>query len=271
MVMPMLNSSLVYNTIQKEIRNKGVIFLFFLTLISLYLGHSLAVGVKDYVDEANMSALIANSTQAIIITFVSTISIFVSIIIGISAIRSDQSLRVLPQILSFPISRLTYILSRITGAWILSAIFYTITVIFGILILKFSGAMKVDFLSMMMTFCLMLLSLLTITFVSTFLSVYINKIASFILTIVFYLVSKFSYYNYINGNFEKAEFSVSKVLGLFAHYFLPRIGELNYLSEGYLGGKTFEVSSLAFALLHFFCVIILWGYIFKFLFERREI
>ncbi|EQC44066.1 ABC transporter permease [Bacteriovorax sp. Seq25_V] len=267
----MLNYSLVQNTIQKEIRNKGVIFLFLMTLISLYLGHSLAVGVKEYVDEANMSALIANSTQAIIITFVSTISIFVSIIIGISAIRSDQSLRILPQILSFPISRLTYIMSRITGAWALSVIFYAITVTFGILILKFSGAMKVDFLSMLMTFGLMLLSLLTVTFVASFISVYLNKIASFILTIVFYLISKFSYYNFINGGFEKAEFSISKVLGLFAHYCLPRIGELNYFSEGYLSGKTFDSTSLVLALVHFFCVIIIWGYIFKFLFERREI
>lgn len=267
----MLNLTLLTNTVDKEIRNKGVIFLFVFTIFSLYLGNMLAVSVKEYVDESNLSTLIANSSQLIILNVVSLITLVVSIIVGINSIRSDISLRILPQILGFSLKRSTYLSSRILGAWFISLVFFTISMIVGVLILKFSGSIVIDIYALLSTYVIYALSFLITTFFAAFVSIYLNKIGSFIFTVAFYFASKASFYNYQSVGFENMEWSGIKILSMLFHYLVPRIGELNFFADNFMSGKTFEIKSLVMALIHFPLSLFIWFLILNYLFSKKEI
>lgn len=267
----MFNSTIFINTIHKEIRNKGVIFLFIFSILSLYIGNLLAVSVKQYVDESNLTALISNSTQLIIINVVSLITLIVSIIVGINSVRSDISLRILPQILGFSISRGNYLLSRVLGAWFISIIFFTLTMISGLIILKFSGSIVVDIFALVSSYLMYALMFLSINLFAIFISIYLNKIGSFILMFVFYFTSKISFFNYKDIGFDKMDFSILKLVSMIFHYLMPRIGELNFYADNFLNGKTFASSDLMFSLLHFSITCSVWFFILRFLFSRKEI
>lgn len=267
----MINLVLLKNTIEKEVRNKGVIFLFIFSVLSLYVGNLLAVSVKEYINESNLTALISNSTQLIIINVISLITLIVSIIVGVNCVRSDISLRILPQILGFSISRSSYLLSRVFGSWLISLVFFTLTMICGIVILKFSGSIVVDNFSLIASYLIYALTFLIVIFMSTFISIYLNKIGAFILTIVLYFSSKVSYFNYQNIGFDNMEMSGLKIYNMFFHYFVPRIGELNFFADNFISGKTFESGDLVVALVHFVITLTAWFFILSTLFNKKEI
>lgn len=267
----MLNKTLVINTIQKELRNKGVLFLFVFTLLFLYFGHRLAVTVKDFVDESSLNTFIANSSQSIIISFVSFCTNFIAIILAATIFRSDISTKILPQMLTFPVSRFTYLASRITGAWLLTLSFFFVSLILGIFILLSSGSIELDYIAIGASFVFMSFALFGTIFMCSFLSFYSNKIFTLIMSFVYLVIAKLSFYQIVVNPNPSAEFSVGKLIGLFVYYCTPRVGELSYVSEQYIGGKTFDLSQLAMVLIHFFAVIVIWSFIFKYVFERREV
>lgn len=65
--------------------------------------------------------------------------------------------------------------------------------------------------------------------------------------------------------------SLGKILNIFMYYCTPRLGEMTYIAESYMGGKAFEVSQLAVALVHFFATTTIWLFVMKTLFERKEV
>lgn len=267
----MINLVLLKNTIEKEIRNKGVIFLFIFSILSLYIGNLLAVTVKEYVNESNLTAIISNSTQLIIVNVISLITLVVSIIVGVNCVRSDMSLRILPQIMGFSISRSSYLLSRILGSWLISLVFFSLTMISGIVLLKFSDSIAVDNFSLIASYLIYSLTFLIVTFVATFISIYLNKIGAFILTIVFYFSSTVSYFNYQNIGFDNMEMSGLKIYNMLFHYFVPRIGELNFFADHFISGKTFESQSLVLALVHYGITLSAWFLVLSTLFKKKEI
>lgn len=267
----MINLTLVMNTIQKEIRNKGIIFLFIFSVISLYLGNVLAVAVKEYVDESNLNALISNSTQVIILSVVSMITMIVSIIVGTNAVKSDISLKILPQLLGFPIKRSQYLLSRIFGSWILAMTFFAVLLVIGVVILSFSNSIVFSVLDIFSTFLIYSLVYFVVIFIAIFFSLYLNKIAAFILSFVFFSFSKISYYNFSNIGFDKMEMSVMKVISMIFHYAFPRLGELNFIADALMTGKFPENFSITLALVHFVVTLGAWLFVFKYLFEKREV
>lgn len=267
----MINFVLLQNTIEKEVRNKGIIFLFIFSVLSLYIGNILAVSVKEFVNESNLSSVIANSTQLIIVNVVSLITLIVSIMVGVNSVRSDMSLRILPQILGFSISRASYLLSRVLGSWLISLVFFSLTMLTGIIILKMSGSIVVDNYSLIASYLIYAITFLVVILVATFFSIYLNKIGSFILTIVFYFSSKFSYLSYQNTGFDNMQMSGSKIYNMLFHYFMPRIGELNFFADNFISGKTFESQDLLLALVHFLITFSAWFLVLCTLFNRKEI
>ncbi len=263
----MISKTLLINTIQKEIRNKGVIFLFIFTILFILVGHKAAVTIKMSLNESNMNTIISNSSQTVIIYFISFCANFVAIILASTIFRSDISSRVLPQILSFPISRLSYIVSRITGAWLLSVAYFLFSLIFGMTILMTSESIQIDFLSIVGSFAFMSIELLGVILLGSFISFYGNRLMSFIITIVVYILSK----SYTQKLFEYESFSLGKMVNLFMYYCTPRLGEMSYISESYMAGKVFDISQIIMAVVHFTATTGVWLYIMKTLFDKREV
>lgn len=267
----MINKTLVLNTIQKEVRNKGVLVLFVFTVIFLYFGHRLAISVKEFVDESSLNTFISNSSQNVIIKFISICSNFVAITLSSTIFRSDIVSKIMPQILTFPISRFSYLLSRITGAWLLTMAYFIFSLILGVVILLTSNSIEINFFSIFNSFIYMSLQLLGLIFIASFISFYSNKIFTFILAFVYFAISKTSFHFLTFGEGMLSELTVGKVINLFVYYCMPRIGELSYIAEQYIAGKAFEMSQIASALGHFAVVMTIWMIILKVIFEKKEV
>jgi ABC-type transport system involved in multi-copper enzyme maturation permease subunit len=266
----MLNVSLIKNSIDKEIRSKSVIFLFVFTLAFIYLGHMIASSVKEFVNESNLTMLISNSSQAVIVSFVSLCANLIAMIVASSVLRSDISSRIMPQILTMPISRAGYLFNRIVGAWLLVMLLYTISLVFGISILYFADSIKVEPLMLMGSYLFMALELLGLIFMSSFVSMYGNKIGTLVVTIVYYFSTRVAQYRFAQEGFNFSDLTVGKIYSGVIYYLTPRLGELAHISENYLSGKGFEFNQIAYALIHFLAIMIVWSVLYKILFDRKE-
>lgn len=262
----MLNPTLVTNTIQKEIRNKGIIFLFVFAIGFLFAGHKLAIMFNVNFGNEATSQFFTNTSQQIIVYFLTTCSNIVAIILASTIVRSDMSSRVLPQILSFPVTRFEYLFSRVFGAWVITIAFYLLCLIFGVGLLITSGSIELDFFSLISSFLIMSIELVAIILICTFISLYGNRLVSFIFSVVIYFLSG----AYTERLYEYDGVTLGKLVNYFMYYFTPRLGEMTKIAESFIAGKTFAASQLSVALLHFIATTSIWFFIMKTLFDKKE-
>ena len=267
----MINLTLVQNTIDKEVRNKSVISLLVLSIGLMIIAHFLAIGVKEWVNETNLNTLIANSSQNVILFFIALISNIVAVVIASSVFRSDFSSKIVAQILTFPISRFNYLISRILGAWILTILFYLICLSVGLLSFALSGSIKFDLFALFSSFVFMSAQLLALIIMSCFFSFFGNRIATFIVTFLYYLLAKVSFLHFNQEAFSFSDISFIKIVSAITYYLTPRVGELSFISDGFIAEKTFEAAQIGSAFLHFFTISILWIFVMKYFFDRREV
>ncbi len=265
-----ISKELIKNTLHKEMRNKGIIFLFVFTIIFIFAGHLLAVAVKSFVDESNLTTFIANSSQGVIINFVSFSTSIVCSIIAASVVRSDLSSGVLSQVLSFPISRFKYVLSRVIGAWSLSYSFYLLSLIFGIILLAFSGNINIDLSSLLISSSLMTLQIFGLTVVGIFFSMFFNRLGAFLTTFGFYVISKIVFHSVAYEGISFTEMTVGKIFKYIIYFFTPRVAEISYIAEEFIYGKDIDYSSIVMGLSHFVVLVGIWLFLMKLLFEKRE-
>lgn len=266
----MINKNIIINTIEKEYRNKGIITLFIFTILFILAGHALAIAAKEFVVESNLNSFIADTSQGIILSFVSFATNIVTIFIAISAIKSDVDSNLIGQVLSFPITRFGYVVNRVLGSCLLSISFYLISSIFGFILLSFSGSMKFDLANYLLSLFFMSLQILGMTVMGIIFSLYVNKIGSFIFTFFYYVFSKIVYHSVLYNGISFEEMGVFKVIQYAVHFLTPRVGELSYISEQVLGKSDFLLSTVTLSTLHFAGMTIVWLFVIKVIFEKRE-
>ncbi len=265
-----ISIELVKNTIHKEIRNKSIIFLFVFTLAFIFSGHLLAITLKGFIDESNLNTFIANSSQGVIINFVSFCTNIVCSIIAASAVRSDLGSGVISQILSFPISRSKYLISRVAGSLTLSFLFYLLSLLFGIALLVFGESIKIDFYGLLISSLFMGLQILGLVVVGIFASLYFKRLGAFLVTFTYYIVSKIVYHSvsYEGVNFDT--FSLGKAFKYFVYFCTPRVAEVSYMAEEFINGSEFEYMTLVYGLSHFILLVGIWSILMKVVFNKRE-
>ncbi len=265
-----LNYHLIKNTIEKEYRNKGIITLFIFTLLFILAGHGLAIAAKEFVIESNLNTFISDTSQGIILNFVSFATNIVTIFIAISAVKSDVDSSLINQVLSFPLTRFGYILNRVIGSCILSIAFYVISSVFGFILLALTGDIKFDFLNYILSIVFMSIQIFGMTITGILFSLYINKVGSFLFTFFFYVFSKVVYHNVVYNGLSFENLSIFSVFKYFIHFLTPRVGELTYIAEQVISKSDFTIMSAGLSVLHFLVMCIIWLFIIKLIFNKRE-
>ena len=131
---------LFWNTFQKEYRNKTLLFFFFITLFVIF-GVNF---VLDLIGEFGKGGMIpedqlSNKKLTLVFTIINMWNFILSIFVGLSVVRSDFRQGVLEQLLSFPVKREEYLISRFLGAWSIVFSYYLISLFCAIITFSLSS------------------------------------------------------------------------------------------------------------------------------------
>ena len=273
----MLNRTLIKNTIEKEIRNKSVIFLFIMTLIVMYLGGVLTNTLHNEIQESGLTNYLTNTSMTVVIWIIGLSAKFVAALISANIFRSDLESGVISQLLALPIKRSSYVLNRMIGGALLSFLYLVIILIFGMIILSSNDLMPVKdgipFLGIAGSLIPHLLQIIIIMFISCFFSLFFNKIGTLLMTL-FYVMASIGTYVYIqNGSEIINGFNIFSILRVIFYILLPRIGEVSGISDMLTMGSTFDgdfLLSILFGFLHLIVTLSVWGLIFNYIFRKRS-
>ena len=114
--------TLIWNTLQKEFRNKTLMFLLVFTLGVILVVTALFRFLYDYTEGNQGQAMLTGFVGDPFVVFYYIISIWnavLAIVLGVNCIKSDERCSVMPQLLSLPIKRSDYLIARIVGSWII--------------------------------------------------------------------------------------------------------------------------------------------------------
>ncbi|RLA64555.1 MAG: hypothetical protein DRQ88_00415 [Epsilonproteobacteria bacterium] len=239
------------NTMAKEWRNRFLIFLFILTVAVILLVNV----VMDYIGQIPgilLDATLANKKLYIFYYIINSWNIFLAIIMGVNCVKSDLNEGVYGQILSFPVKRIEYLLSRIFGTSIIVLLYYLLSILLALSVFAFSseGQVFIDpglFLSLAPNFILIVTSVTLTVLISLFLP----KISALITTFVLVLLisSSNSSYGDLGTEYLFNDLSFFKSVGLMLHFILPHIGIINGMATDIAMGRDLYVS-IGWEILH---------------------
>lgn len=273
--------TIYFNTFQKEIRNKSIVFLFILTTIIIFMINALfgffselMGGIGDtegMVDMAQMGGL-SKLPLNMFYMFIDSWSLLVACALGVSIVQSDTDNNVMIQLLSFPVRRWEYLLARILGGWTIVIIYYFYSI--GLAQFLFYNSSK-EFLIggntiyAIINSCLILLPALLL---AVFYTLYSPKMIAFILSFLSTFIVSWANYSMVNRSLSDV-MGEGGVLNYFyglIHYALPRIGTLNSFTSGILQGKEFNTGLYSVTFFHYIGTVVLFFILLSFIFKRKD-
>jgi ABC-type transport system involved in multi-copper enzyme maturation permease subunit len=263
--------TLTQNTITKEYRNKGLFFIFIFTLAIITLANMLLNFVN-----ANFSfgefVEVGNKGFFIMFFVISSISTITSIILGLNCVRSDFESSSISQVLSFPIRRIEFLISRVLGAWLIALAFFLVSI--GFTVILFSLKTEGSFINGSLFFATLAMSanMLTLITISALISLYVPKLFGFILLMILrsYTAMTGAYLMGQASDTLFSDLSFMKVINLVFYFFFPRLQVMDSYSKAFLEGASFDIDSFAF-FSHYFVTFIILFSIFGLLFSRKDL
>ena len=243
---------LIKNTLYKEYRNKTLLLLFLFTLLILWLDQTFF----DFIFNQFFKAQNLNLIQYKLDLFyyiISSWNILISALLGVSCVKSDRDEGVLEGLLSLPISRLSYVLSRIFGTWLIVIGYYVLSLLLAITVFSFDG-LQGQFLGWPILSSLLMSSLpiLIVITLSVFFSLHFSRVWALITTL--FLTGIISHANEtFSGRFLEQISHIDgpyKAIIALIHSLIPHSGTFNTLSKELFGNHELT-KSLTLELLHF--------------------
>ena len=243
-----MNWNIIYvifeNTLAKEWRNKFLLFLFGLT-VALILLVNVTMDWVGQVPGLMLDAAMANKKLYIFYFIINTWNIFLSIIMGVNCVKSDLNEGVYGQILSFPVTRLEYLLSRVLGTTAIVFCYYLISTLLALSVFAFSSDGKV-FIDPGLFAALLpnLILIFTSVTLTVLISLFLTKIAAFITTFILVLLISSSDANLgqLGAEYLFSDMSFFKAFGLMLYFFFPRIGTINSMATDIIMGRSLNLS-----------------------------
>ncbi|ATH07595.1 hypothetical protein BIY24_06435 [Halobacteriovorax marinus] len=262
--------TLTENTINKEFRSKAITFIFIFTFIVITL-------IKILLDFINTNFNISGGSIGgegffIIFLGLSSISSITSILLGLNCVSSDFASSSISQILSFPIRRVEYLISRILGAWIISLVLFIISIIYSIVLFSLYTPGTLEFGGLFVAIISMSANMLTLATLAALSSLYMPKMYAFIFLFIFrvFLSSVNTSFMSSGGQELFANLSIFKVIRLIFYFFFPRVQIMDSYAKSFLGGSDIGVNFFTFYA-HYGVTYILLFALLAFIFSRRDI
>ncbi len=263
---------LLLNTIQKEFRSKTLVLVSIITIAMIFLMNSLLSFLSTEVLSQMGTEGAAQGTATALIFIINKFTVLLAIVFGVNCIKSDMETNVAPLLMSFPISRVEYIASRILGSWIIVTVYYFISVVVAQILLSSSIGSLIGGPHLLGAMFFTALSNLVVILVASFLGLNLPKIMGFMMTSFFSIIVTGA-----NGYFKgkewvemTADMNFFKGAGLFIHGVFPRIGNIDDIGRNVLFQS--EVGfNIPMELGHFAVTLSLFFTCFYLLFNRREV
>ncbi len=263
--------TLLINTFHKEYRSKTLIFLFSLNVVLIFLMQAISSFLEKNIEIQSMLDGALGNRLVLYYLVISVWSVFIGAIIGVNCIRSDFRDKTISQILSFPIRRWEYLVSRIIGAWLIVMAFYVLSIVLAMIVFYFgNGSLDFD-ISILKALSFSGLAILALILIGIFYSLFFNKIFAF--CAVFFTIAGSSistkYFLTQSAGDMFSNLGISKVIGLFFYYFVPRVGLINDLAGEMLKSEQ-NLKSLPAVYYHYPISIILLFLVIYFIFRRSQ-
>lgn len=262
-------SALFVNTLLKEFRSKTLMFLLFLTIIVLLLVNST---MNFYLQLNSQNISLSDSKLAVYFLIIIFWGIFLGAMLGSNCIKSDENDKMFDQFLSFPITRLEYLIARITGTWFIVICYYLFSIFAGIVILSNATGVEGMYSKVCVAFfynCLILLGV--ISFAALY-SLFTPKLIAFCMTILTYLFISLAN-GFVGPMSIEVVFqspSITNMAGKLIDYILPRLGTLKTISNSIIMDRQIEqntgIEILHYVLTYSILFLLIW-----FIFNKKEI
>ena len=244
--MNMAQTFLIYkNTLQKEMRSKVLLFLLALTVVVLLLLSQILNIFRDQVTPEGMGGgNLGSVVMGLFMGLAGFWNFFLAVFLGVNTVRTDLENCVAAQLLSFPIKRFEYLISRILGVFTIVMVFYFLST--GLALLAFSRGPEFVFnhQGLLWAFVLNNFSLLAVVALAVFISLYGGKLTSLVSTYILVLLISLSntYFQQhpLSSVFE--DFSLFGMVGAFLHICVPRIGTINSVAGAIIAEQKVTVS-----------------------------
>jgi len=259
--------TLVLDTLKREYKNKFLYFLTFLSIIILLaLNYGLEIFLRSFKDSASIINIGQRSLE-IYYYFINSWSFVLAVVLGSQIIRTDFSLKMIGQILSFDIKRSTYLYARLVGGWLIVFIYYLLFFIIATITISFHlDTFELHF-GLILAFILSSLLNFFVILMSVFLSLYLNKIATTMTMFLFIAVISYSNVAFSTQGFS---FYQTDFINQFFYILFPHLGLINKWASVYIFSS--EIKAFPFLdLIHFFITTGVWATAFSLTFRKRDI
>ncbi len=219
--------TLLINTIQKEYRNRSLIFLLLFTGLLIFMIN----GAVDFI--ADNRGLSFNGKMTVLYLIIGGWNCFIAGLLGAGCIQSDQENNVILQLLAFPIRRSEYLLSRILGTWLIVVAYYGISLAMGFAAFSVSSGTAVIKGNIIISLFISSLAILATVMLAVFFSLFMPRLAAFLSTVFAWIFIELANHSLAEVPLKEifSNLDLSGLAALFLHFGLPRIGTVNSISR----------------------------------------
>jgi len=265
--------TLFFNTLQKEVRNKSLIFLMGLTIAGLVL---VTLGI-NFVSKSLLTdqggAIFGNRSFDVILIFINLWSTFICAFLASGCVRSDIDSKVISQLLSYPIKRWEYLFSRIFGISVIVFSYYLLTYIVALILFSASAGELVGGPNLIGALAVHYFKILAVSSWAILFSLNLSRLVSFVSSLVaMFLISLANTsVKGISWSDLIGEFNIFTFLAKVIDLIFPRVGHLAEVSNNILLGKEISSDFLVSGVGHYLITFPLLCFIIYFIFRKKEI
>ena len=230
--------AILKNSIQKEIRSKVLLFLFICTILMILIAHGIITFFFKNAENSEMANLFVHNTITVFLYFINIWNWVLASVLGVNSVESDREYGILGQVMSFPISRISYLNSRILGTLLMVVLYYLASLITAYFVFRSQGDIQIGS-NIFMAFGFSLCEILSMILISILWSLVFPKILAFITTIGTFFIIWLSNSHFKTQSLTEmfSNFSISKSVGVFFHLMFPRLGVLSEFSKKMITGE----------------------------------
>lgn len=265
---------LFLNTFVREYRNKFLHFITIITLLLIFLFHSVQM---NFTVNQQSQATMNMGAQELMIFFYRAIffwSTVMSAMIGAQIVRNDIDSKMILQVLSFPVGRIEYLAARVLSAWVIVLSYYLFSILlFGAVSLFQNGSTGFSW-ELFASLAISSFAILSVIILAVLASLFFQKIPSFLFTLVlttliWIAVDYFSMLGIPSGGWSQVSWNVMTTGGFLLYLFFPHVSVINNIALSVLH-QVSVLPNLWLEVPHFMLTLVLWSGVTWFLLRRKE-
>lgn len=247
--------ALITDTIIKESRSKALLLMFVVTTFAIVIGHLTLRYISKEMSGTPLLGVTGINVLTLNFKIINSTNFMVATIFGISVLRSDFQNNIIYQYLTLPISRNEYFLTRILGTWILTMAFYSYAYVLSSILYSIALNQIVFTIYHLLAFLVSSLYLLSVIFLASFFSMFINKLGSLFITVMTSSLSAISFHQFSQLTIKDqfSDLNTLKSLGLIVYYLFPRLSFIDGSASHLLNEEHF-INNWHWQIVHFIII-----------------